>query len=98
MREVTYIQNHFIIQELTQMSNRKRNYLSIGKHQFSGNPDNKNEGLRKQELLTTTAEKVGQFRQTFLEEKGSQGIWNFLLSPHSSLFENDTFGNHRSIH
>lgn len=54
------------------MCNRKRNYLSIGKHQFSESQDNKNEELRKEELLTITAEKVGQFRQSFLEEKGIQ--------------------------
>lgn len=81
------------------MCNRKRNYLSIGKHQFSENQDNKNEELRKQELLTM-AEKVGQFRLSFLEKKGIQGVWNFLPFPHSSLSENDTsdlFDHHDNI-
>ena len=44
----------------------------MGKHQFLEIQHNKNEALKRQELLTTTAQKVGQLRQSFLEEKGIQ--------------------------
>lgn len=44
----------------------------MGKHQFLEIQHNKNEELKRQELLTTTAQKVEQLRQSFLEEKGIQ--------------------------
>lgn len=67
--------------------------LQCGKT-FSEIQDNENEGLKKQELLTTTAQKVGQFRQSFLEERASVALELSHTTPYLQMMLVNLFDHH----